>query len=151
MIAKVALASVNGSGVSGTATFADASGGVEIELGVRSLPDPGATYLAHVHPGSCAGEPAGGDREHTQDHHSATDAHDHHLGSAEEPGGGIEYPLTPIVPNPDGGGSSNTLIKGVTIARLFSDREFYVNVHAETTGSKELPDSVACGNLQRSS
>jgi hypothetical protein len=53
---------------------------------------------------------------------------------------------------PDGGGSSNTLMKGLTIARLFSDREFYVNVYAETTGSEELPDSVACGgDLRRSS
>jgi predicted metal-binding membrane protein len=136
--ARVALTPRDHSGVSGTAAFADTSGGIEVKLDVRGLPEPEATYLAHVHPGSCAGEPTGGDEDH---------AHGHHHGGADEPAGEIEHPLTPITSDSGGDGSSTTVIKGVTVANLFSDEELHVNVHAEASGSEELSGDLACGDL----
>ena len=138
-VVEVALAPDDSSGVSGTATFADAPGGVEVGLEVRGLPDPGEIYLAHIHPGSCTGEPVRADKDHT-----------HHHGNADEPAGKIEHPLKPVVSDARGNGSSTTIVEGATVAGLFSGREFYVNVHAEASGSEDLPDSVACGDLRKS-
>jgi hypothetical protein len=139
--AELSLTPTNSSSVSGTTTFTNTAGGVEVELDTRGLPEPGATYLAHIHPGSCASEPTGGDEDHS---------HGHHVGT-HEPTGEIEHPLTPIVSDPEGNGSSTTVIDGATVGRLFSgDPEFYVNVHAESSGSEELSGNVACGDLGKS-
>ena len=134
-VAKVALVPDDGSDVSGTATFADGAGGVEVGLDVRGLPDPGGIYLAHVHPGSCKERAHGG-----------AEGHDHHGAAAGE----IEHPLTPISPDSRGDGSSATVIGDATVAGLFSGRESYVNVHAEAPSSEGLPQSVACGDLRGS-
>ena len=143
--ARVALIPTNHSSVSGTASFTDTSGGIEVKLDVRALPDPEATYLAHIHPGSCASEPTGGGEHHA--HGDAEDhAHAHHHGSADE----IEHPLMPITSDARGNGSSTTVIKGVTVADLFSDKDLYVNVHAEASGSEELPGNLACGDRRGS-
>jgi predicted metal-binding membrane protein len=136
---EVALAPDDSSGVSGTATFADAPGGVEVGLEVRGLPDPGEIYLAHIHPGSCTGKPVRADEDHAPHH-----------GNADEPAGKIEHPLGPVVTDARGNGSSTTIVEGATVAGLFSGRQSYVNVHAEVSGSEELPDSVACGDLRKS-
>ncbi len=133
--AQIPLASDNHSGVNGAATFTDTPGGVEVKLSVESLPNQGAMYLAHIHPGTCAGEPAGGGENHANGHHDEA--------------GGIEYPLTPVIPSADRVGSSNTIIQGIKVAQLFSGGEFYMNVHAESSGSGEMPTSVACGDLAR--
>ncbi len=138
---EVALVPKADSGVSGAASFTDTSGGIEVGLDVRGLPDPGTIYLAHTHPGSCAGGPVRAGEDH---------AHGHHRGNADEPAGEIEHPLTPVVADPKGNGSSTTVLKGVTVADLLSGEQFYVNVHAESSDSKRLPDSVACGDLRRS-
>ena len=130
--AEVSLSPAGGSGAGGTATFTDAEGGVEVTLDVRNLPEPGGTYLAHIHPGSCAGEP--------------NDAHDYH-GHHHSGVGEIEHPLTPLVPEPGGSASGTTTIEGITVADLFSEERFYVNVHAGTPGS-EGPPVVACADLQ---
>ena len=167
--AKVSLAPANESGVSGTATFTDTSGGIEIGLDVQGLPDPGETYLTHIHPGSCAGETAGDAEDHAHPdnvddhaaddhqgdtsgrapgHQSADSAHGHHA-EADEPAGEIEHPLTPVVAGSEGNGSSTTVMEDATVAELFSDdAEFYVNVHAESSGSEELPGGVVCGDLR---
>ena len=71
--------------------------------------------------------------------------HGHHHGAAA----GIEHPLTPILPNSEGNGSSTTVIEGITVTELLSGEEAYVNVHAGSTGSEELPESVACGDLRK--
>lgn len=137
--ARIPLASTNHSGVSGAANFMDTPGGVEVKLNVEGLPDQGAMYLAHIHPGTCADEPAGGDEDH---------AHGHHGGDGGI-AGGIEYPLTPVIPNAEGTGSSNTILQGIKVAQVYSGGEFYVNVHAESPGSEGMPESVACGDLAR--
>ncbi len=150
--ARVALTPDNHSGVSGTASFADVPRGTEVELVVRGLPDPGATYLAHLHPGSCADEPTGGGGSHT-DHHGAVGDHDRghsrgHDHGADGPVAEIEHALAPIVPDSGGEGSSTTVVDGVAVADLFSDEELHVNVHAEGSGSEDLPDDLACGDLR---
>lgn len=150
--ATVRLAPANGSSVSGTADFYDAAGGVKVELDVRGLPEPGATYLAHIHPGRCAGEPEGGTDDHAHHHGSTEDHTPGHRSSADQPYGEIAHPLNPVSSNREGEGSSTTLIEGATIARLFSDSpELHVNIHAEATGSGELPDTLACGDLSGAS
>ena len=155
----VRLMPANDSGVSGTAAFYDAIGGVEVGLDVRGLPEPGATYLAHVHPGLCAGEPEGGSEGHAHDHRGDADDHhgddaDHahgHHDQADEPAAGIEHPLTPLVPKTGESASSTTFIEDTTVAKLFSGSpELYVNVHAAASGSCALPHTLACGDLWRS-
>ncbi|QIN81940.1 hypothetical protein GBA63_04245 [Rubrobacter tropicus] len=137
--ARIPLAPANDSAVSGTANFTDTSGGIEIRLDVEGLPDPGAMYLAHIHPGSCAGEPAGND-----ENHGRHQDHGHHSDAGE-----IEHPLTPVVSGTSGDGSSDTVIEGFTVAQLFSGGESYVNVHAESYGSQGPAVSLACGDLGR--
>lgn len=128
-IAEVQLSPTAGSGVSGTATFTDTPEGVEVILDVQSLPEPGATYLSHLHPGTCA------------------DDHDHHHGSADESVGEIEEPLPALVAGPEGDASSTTIIEDATVSRLFSERDLYINVHARAPDSEELPVMV-CGDLR---
>lgn len=62
------------------------------------------------------------------------------------------HPLAPIVSNAEGNGSGTTFIKDVTVAQLLSGNpDLYVNVHAgNSSGSEELPGSLACGDLRRS-
>lgn len=146
--------------MSGVATFADTADGVEIRLDVQCLPEPGETYLSHIHPDSCAGETAGDAEDHAHpgnvedhaadDHQSADPAHGHH-GEANEPAGEIEHPLMPVVAGSEGNGSSTTVMEDATVAELFSDdAEFYVNVHAESSGSEELTSGVVCGDPRES-
>lgn len=134
--AKVHLAPVGGSGVSGDAAFTATAGGVEVSLDVRGLPEPGASYLAHIHPGECAEDTAG-------DGHSHHGGHEHgHAASAGE----IAHPLTPVVPESGRTGESTTFIDDLTIARLLSsDTGYHVNVHAQATGDGETP-TLACGD-----
>lgn len=130
--AEISLDPASGSRVSGDATFVDTDEGLRVALNVRNLPVPGATYLAHVHPGRCADDPAG--------------HHDHHT---DKPNGEIEHPLIAVVAGPEGNGSSTTVIEGTTVAELFFDTDLYVNVHAEAAGSEELSATLACGDLRR--
>lgn len=133
---SIPLTAVGNSGVSGSVALTDTNGGAEITLNVRGLPEPEATYLAHIHPGSCTGETAGGHKDHA--HH---DGADH---APEE----IEHPLSPILSNARGQGTSTTLVRDATVGELrSSDPGFYVNVHAEASGARELPDNIACGDL----
>ena len=59
--AKLDLRPVGDSGASGTASFKDSSfkdgpDGVVVRLDLRGLPKPDTSYLAHIHPGTCAEE-----------------------------------------------------------------------------------------------
>lgn len=165
-ITRVELNSTNGSGVSGTTAFVDIPDGVEVKLDVQDLPEPGATYLAHIHPGSCADERTGGAGgnvhnqrdgadESADGHHANTrdredqdnqgDVVNHAHGHVDE----IEHPLTPLVASAEGSESSTTTMKGATVDDLFSGSPgYYINVHAESSGTEELPGSVVCGNLR---
>lgn len=130
---------MNGSGTTGMATFTEvAQGVVRVELSVLGLPDPNATYLTHIHPGTCADEQGGGEQEEQGSDNE--DEHSGHQGAMAE----IEYPLRPIVADPQGRGSTITVLNGVTVQELFSGEPKYVNVHAEGSGN---PPSIACGQL----
>lgn len=130
---RVSLAPASGSNVMGSATFTDTADGVEVGLEVRGLPKPGGTYLAHIHRGTCADDSDG-------HHHDPDDHHDHGVGE-------IEHPLTPLAPEPGGSASGTTTIEGITVADLFSEEEFHVNVHAEAPGP-EGPPVIACADLR---
>ena len=139
-VARIALDPASDSGVSGVATLTDNPDGVEVRLNVRGLPEPEATYVAHMHPGSCAGASVAEVKDHTHGHHG-----DH--AAAREPTGGIEHPLEPIVAGSGGQGSSITLMEGPTVRRLVSGEGLYLNVHDRAAGPEGLPHSLACGNL----
>ncbi len=147
--ARLRLEAVDDSGVSGTATFEETDAGVRVELQVEGLPKPGATYLAHVHPGTCTeGEVAGGyehGENHQQDRGAAAREEDHggHL-NAGEPMGKVEAPLTPVESAAEGRRSSTTVLHDASIDGLFSGEPELINVHAAGSGN---PPPLACANL----
>lgn len=128
--AEVDLEPANGSGTKGTATLSKANGGVKVVLEVSGLPSSKTMYLAHIHPGACAEEGGAHSSEHP--------GHEH--GTHEE----IEYPLTPLQPDPKGNGSSTTVVRGVTLEGLLSGDPMHVNVHEPGSGE---PPPVTCANL----
>jgi uncharacterized protein (DUF305 family) len=130
--AEVDLEPASGSGTTGTATLSKAKGGgVKVVLKVFGLPSSGTMYLAHVHPGTCAEEEAGG-AEHGHSHHEH--------GTTEE----IEYPLTPVEPDAEGNGTSTSVVPQVTLEGLLSGDPKHVNVHEPGSGE---PPPVTCANL----
>jgi hypothetical protein len=131
--AVVNLQPANGSGTRGTTTFSKArGGGVKVVLKVKGLPRSGTMYLAHIHPGTCA-EEEGGAGEHG--------GHSHHEHGAPEE---IEYPLTPVEPEPQGNGTSTTVLHHVRLEGLFSGDPKHVNVHEPGPGE---PPPVTCADL----
>jgi len=137
--ATVRLASMNGSGTTGTATFTDvAQGVVRVELSVLGLPDPNVTYLTHIHPGTCADEQSGEEGEQQGSDHDHEHS-GHEAGTNEE----IEYPLPPITADLQGRGSTSAVLDGVTVQELFSGEPKYINVHAEGSGNPP----AFCGQL----
>ena len=149
-VAEVGLSPINGSGASGTATFADVAQGVRVDLDVRGLPDPNARYLTHIHPGTCADERGGEehDSNHEDEHADQDEGAKHDEGAEHDEGtmAEIEYPLPPITRDPAGRGTTSALLEGVTVEQLFSGNPKYVNVHAEGSGN---PPPVACSPLVR--
>jgi hypothetical protein len=157
----VELQPTNDSGVSGIATFAKADGGVRVELELRGMPRPQASYLAHIHPGACGdedhahhghgGEAArddhGEDHEHGYEHgeheheeHGTAHEQEHEGPTADE----IEYPLTPVESDAEGRGSSTSLLEDLTLDGLLSGEHKYINVHAVGSGE---PPQLSCANL----
>jgi uncharacterized protein (DUF305 family) len=130
--AEVDLEPAGGSQTTGTAILSKAKGGgVKVVLEVSGLPNSGTMYLAHIHPGTCVEEEAAG-AEHAHSHHEH--------GASEE----IEYPLTPVEPDPKGDGSSTTVVHNVTLEGLLSGVPKHVNVHKPGSGE---PPPVTCANL----
>lgn len=153
--AAVELRPTNDSGVSGTATFTKADGGVRVKLSLLGLPRAHASYLSHIHPGAC------GDEDHAHHSHEAAEhhhgeSHDYgyeHGGHVEGHGdthdGGpadeIEHPLTPVESDAEGRGSSTTVLEHLTLEALLSGGHKYINVHAVGSGE---PPQLACANLE---
>jgi uncharacterized protein (DUF305 family) len=147
--ARIHLEPVGDSGVSGTATFEVDAGGVRVELDIEGLPRSGATYLAHVHPGSCTkGAEAGGherkeDHQQDQEEVAHEEGHGGHMNTGE-PMGKIEAPLTPVESDSKGSGSSTTVLNDASVDGLFSGEPEHVNVHAAGSGN---PSPLACADL----
>jgi hypothetical protein len=131
------------SGVSGTASFEDTSDGVVVKLDLRNLPKPNTLYLAHIHPGTCAeGEAhehggSHGEEGHSQEH-GGSSGHDH---GGEE----IEYPLSQVMSDSEGHGSSTTTLGETSVEKLFSGDPKHVNVHEAGSGN---PPILTCANLK---
>ena len=139
--ATVILAPMNGSSTTGTASFTDTADGVNVDLRMVDLPAPNGTYLTHIHSGTCADELAGGEEE---DQQQGSDQEHEHTGAEEGTNGEIEYPLPPITADPQGRGSTTSVLTGLTVQGLFSGGPRYINVHAEGSGN---PPAIACGQL----
>jgi hypothetical protein len=155
--ATVELQPTNDSGVSGIATFAKADGGVRVELELRGMPRPQASYLAHIHPGACGDEDHahhghGGEAardDHGEDHEHGEHEHEEHGTAHEQEHEGptadeIEYPLTPVESDAEGRGSSTSLLEDLTLDGLLSGEHKYINVHAVGSGE---PPQLSCANL----
>jgi hypothetical protein len=135
------------SGVSGSVSFEEVSDGVLVKLKLRELPKPNTLYLAHIHPGTCAeGETHEHGGSHGGSHGEEESGHEHggsgheHSGSAE-----IEYPLSQVESDSEGGGSSTTTLHDTSVEKLFSGGARYVNVHAAGTGN---PPILTCADLK---
>lgn len=120
------LSPSRGSGVSGEATFTDTKSGLRVVLSIKNLgmhmEKPGTEHLAHIHqPGTCAKDRAG-------------------------KGAPVQYPLKPLFTKKNGNGTSTTVIKGLTLSRLFSGPPKYVNVHAMKKGGG-VPPGISCGDI----
>ncbi len=122
----VQLSQSRNSGISGKATFTDTKGGVRVVLSMKNLSmnmeKPGTQHLAHIHqPGTCGDDRAG-------------------------KGAPVQYPLKHLFTEKNGNGTSTTVIKGITVSRLFSGAPKYVNVHAMKKGNG-VPPGVSCGDI----
>jgi LPXTG-motif cell wall-anchored protein len=121
---EVSLTESRDSGVSGTATFEDVEGGVEVTLEMQNLPEAGIKHINHIHAGgTCADDRAGRTAP-------------------------VTIPLETITVQDDGTGSATTTIEGVSVAQLFGeDKERFVLLHAETKEGEGVPPGIACADL----
>ena len=112
------------SGVSGTATLADAGGGVRVQLNMRGLPEAGIEHINHFHAGgSCTADRAGNVAPAT-------------------------IPLKTIVAKEDGTGSGTTTLEDVTLDSLFDPgKERYVALHSEVEEGQGVPPVISCADV----
>ena len=134
--AKLDLHPVGDSKASGSASFKDSSfkdgpDGVVVRLDLRGLPKPDTSYLAHIHPGTCAEE---------------AEEHAHEQGEHPEEGE-ISYELSQVESNPEGRGWSTTAFGQIYVDKLFSgESRKHVMVHEAGSGN---PPILACADLKR--
>jgi hypothetical protein len=121
---EVSLTQSRDSGVSGTATFEDVEGGVEVTLEMRNLPKPGIKHINHIHAGgTCADDRAGRTAP-------------------------VTIPLETITAQDDGTGSATTTIEDISTAQLFGeDKERFILLHAEAKKGEGVPPGIACADL----
>jgi hypothetical protein len=121
---EVSLTQSRDSGVSGTATFEDVEGGVEVTLEMQNLPEAGIKHINHIHAGgTCADDRAGRTAP-------------------------VTIPLETITAKSDGTGSATTTIEDVSVAQLFGeDKERFILLHAEAKKGEGVPPGIACADL----
>jgi LPXTG-motif cell wall-anchored protein len=121
---EVSLTQSRDSGVSGTATFEDVEGGVEVTLQMQNLPEAGIKHINHIHAGgTCADDRAGRTAP-------------------------VTIPLETITAKSDGTGSATTTIEDISAAQLFGkDKERFILLHAETIEGEGVPPGIACADL----
>jgi hypothetical protein len=109
---------------------------VRVHLSLSGLPRPDTVYLAHIHPGTCA------EGEAHEENHEHAEQHDGEPGSAaaEE----IEWPLSEVHSGARGHWSSTTVLKDLSIKKLYSRELEHLNVHAAGSGN---PPVLACADL----
>jgi uncharacterized protein (DUF305 family) len=141
--AKVYLKPQNGSHVTGTAalTKTEGGGGVRVEVSVSGLPKPNTTYLAHIHPGSCAEAVVGGVEEEGAHHEEGQNHAEHGAAIGAE----IEWPLSQVQSDAQGNGTSTTKLNDTSMADLFTTGGLkHINVHVAGSGN---PPVLACAEL----
>jgi LPXTG-motif cell wall-anchored protein len=121
---EVSLTQSRDSGVSGTATFEDVEGGVEVTLQMQNLPEAGIKHINHIHAGgTCADDRAGRTAP-------------------------VTIPLETITAKSDGTGSATTTIEDISAAQLFGkDKERFILLHAQTIEGEGVPPGIACADL----
>jgi hypothetical protein len=156
--AEAVLGHSGGLGVDGTALFKGVGSlGVQVDLSVSGLPtgDPGATYYAQVHEGSCPDKqpdeggagigPAlvrfGGLWVRAQEY--AHGGEEHNI--PEEQPGSIEQPVS-FSSSADGSASVSTLLMGVQKEKLMSGGTRYVDLHSAESDDAPV---LACGVLKK--
>src|SRR5215217_4340447 len=121
---KVDLTQSRDSGVSGSASFQDVEGGVEVTLQMRNLPEAGIKHINHIHAGgTCADDRAGRTAP-------------------------VTIPLETITAQDDGTGSATTTIEDVSVAQLCGEeKERFILLHAQTIEGEGVPPGIACADL----
>lgn len=104
--------------VSGNAQLSISGGKLTVTITVSGLV-PNSTHIAHIHSGSC-----------------------------EAQGAGVLYPLTPVVADGSGKGTSTTTVDNVT---SIPSNAWYINVHLGATmddlSTQTGFDPIACGDV----
>jgi hypothetical protein len=147
--AKLDLRPEGDSGVSGSASFEDGSDGVVVKLDLRDLPKPNTSYLAHIHPGTCAEEAEEGHDHERGEHPGEGEGQEHEeeyvFGHGE--GGEVSYALSQVKSNLKGRGSSTTMFGQLSVDKLFSkEPKKHVMVHEAGSGD---PPILTCADLER--
>ncbi len=124
--AQVRLTQSRDSGVSGTATLTDIEEGVKVKLNMRGLPEAGVKHINHIHSGrTCADDRAGRTAP-------------------------VTIPLSTVVADADGTGAATTIVKDVTLDKLFGgDQERYILLHAKAKKGEGIPPGITCADLVR--
>jgi len=112
--------------VSGTATLTDIEEGVKVKLNMRGLPEAGVKHINHIHSGrTCADDRAGRTAP-------------------------VTIPLSTVVADADGTGAATTIVKDVTLDKLFGgDQERYILLHAKAKKGEGIPPGITCADLVR--
>jgi hypothetical protein len=113
------------SGVSGTATITEVGNGLQVQLNMNGLSEPGIKHINHFHQGgTCSDDRAGNTAPAT-------------------------IPLKTIVAQDDGTGSATTTLDDVTLDELFQeDKQRYLAFHSEVKG-EAVPPVISCADVVR--
>jgi hypothetical protein len=174
--AEAELSPVGDSSVSGAAVFREVGSlGVQVELEVSGLPEPGEPYYAQVHEGSCSEAPRGGDQEREDDHGDDHPGHEHgalgpslalvHPGAllakvgeyvdhsefeappADELSGNIDAPIG-VLSSDDGTAFVSSLLEGVEPEQLTSGSPKYMDLREPSHDlAPENWPALACADL----
>ena len=125
---KLHLTPLQNSGVTGEATLTDVNGGVEVELNMQHLPEPGVKHINHFHGGGTCADVAAGNMAP------------------------VTIPLKTIVAKEDGTGSATSTIKDVTLKQLLGDDEHrFILLHAKVKEGQGVPPGISCADLPQKS
>ena len=166
--AEAELSAVGDSGVSGDVVFKEVGSlGVQLELKVSGLPDPGGAYIAQVHEGSCTEVPKGDDRQHGHEHELGrggpalalvrlnrslsgreeyADHTEYEDPPADELPGNIDSSLS-VGPSHDGTLAVTSLLEGVKPKQLSSGVPKYIDLRVPNEEPSEEWPALACADL----